>query len=86
VIEVVDLEVASPEFPGGPDPGDRDEMTVVPSRRGRPRKEFDQNRLDEVLRLYFIEKMSMRQVADVLGVSHMSVYRMLSDPSVELLI
>lgn len=59
---------------------------VVPARRGRPRKEHDRQRLDEVLRLYFIEKMSMRQVADVVGVSHMSVYRMLSDPSLEILI
>lgn len=83
---MVDLEaVAPPDFPEGPSPGVREEL-VVPARRGRPRKGFDQRRLDEVLRLYFIEKMSMRQVADVVGVSHMSIYRMLSDPSVELLI
>ena len=55
-------------------------------RRGRPRKSYDQSRLDQVLKLYFIEKMSMRQVADVVGVSHMSVYRILSDPSLEVLI
>lgn len=55
-------------------------------RRGRPRRGFNEERLAEVLRLYFVEKLSMRQVADVVGVSHMSVYRMLSDPNVELLI
>ena len=83
---MVDLEsVAPPDFPEGPSPGVREELVAAP-RRGRPRKGFDQRRLDEVLRLYFIEKMSMRQVADVVGVSHMSIYRMLSDPNVELLI
>ena len=62
------------------------EFVAAPAKRGRPRKEHNQERLAEVLKLYFIEKMSMREVADVLGVSHMSVYRILSDPNVELLI
>ncbi|MEW6035313.1 MAG: helix-turn-helix domain-containing protein [Candidatus Micrarchaeota archaeon] len=62
------------------------EFVAVPAKRGRPRKVFNQTQLTEVLRLYFVEKMSMRQVADILGVSHMSVYRMLSDPNIELLI
>ncbi|MDD5172126.1 MAG: hypothetical protein PHF60_03765 [Candidatus ainarchaeum sp.] len=62
-------------------------FVALPSRRrGRPKKEPSPDRLAEVLRLYFVEKLSMRQVADVVGVSHMSVYRMLSDPNVELLI
>lgn len=62
-------------------------MASMPGRRrGRPKKEPSPDRLAEVLRLYFVEKLSMRQVADVVGVSHMSVYRMLSDPNVELLI
>jgi hypothetical protein len=86
VIEVVDFEaVAPPDFPEGPGPSVVEDLVTAP-RRGRPRKGFDQGRLNEVMRLYFIEKMSMRQVADVVGVSHMSVYRMLSDPNVELLI
>jgi len=55
-------------------------------RKGRPRAGVNEKRLTEVLRLYFLEKMSMRQVADIVGVSHMSVYRMLSDPNLELLI
>ena len=59
---------------------------MTPVRRGRPRKAYDQGRLDEVVRLYFVEKMSMRQVAEVVGVSHMSVYRILSDPTLEILI
>lgn len=62
------------------------EVLAVPAKRGRPRKVQNQKQLTEVLRLYFVEKMSMRQVADIIGVSHMSVYRMLSDPSIELLI
>jgi len=55
-------------------------------RKGRPRNGVNEQRLSEVVRLYFLEKMSMRQVADIVGVSHMSVYRMLSDPDLELLI
>ena len=80
-----------PEGPEGPDQdrviveeGDMEE--IVPPRRGRPRRDYDKARLTEVMRLYFLEKMSMRQVADIMGVSHMSIYRMLSDPAVELLI
>lgn len=61
-------------------------MVGAHARRGRPKKVHDEERLAEVLRLYFIEKMSMRKVANVLGVSHMSVYRVLSDPNIELLI
>lgn len=83
-------EPAGPEFPGDRSEGDRfvagRGCAAAPGRRGRPRKEPDSDRLTQVLRLYFIEKMSMRQVAEVVGVSHMSVYRMLSDPTVELLI
>ncbi|MFN7990699.1 MAG: helix-turn-helix domain-containing protein [Candidatus Micrarchaeia archaeon] len=59
---------------------------VVPLKRGRPRRSYNHEQLTQVLRLYFIEKMSMRKVADVIGVSHMSVYRMLSDPTLEVLI
>jgi len=88
---VVLEEPQGPGFPG--DQADtRDRFVAAggfepaPGRRGRPRKEPDQDMLTQVLRLYFIEKMSMRQVAQVVGVSHMSVYRMLSDPAVELLI
>lgn len=83
-------EPAGPEFPG--DRSDRrerfasDGFESAASRRGRPRKECNEERLAKVVQLYFIEKMSMRQVAEVIGVSHMSVYRMLSDPAVELLI
>jgi DNA-directed RNA polymerase specialized sigma subunit len=62
------------------------EFVAAPAKRGRPKKADNEKQLAEVLKLYFIEKMSMRQVADIVGVSHMSVYRMLSDPTVELLI
>lgn len=91
---MVDLEAAIP-YPEMPEEAAPDEIVVdkedmelvpVPPRKGRPRKEYDQKLLGEVLRLYFVEKLSMRQVADIIGVSHMSVYRMLSDPTVELLI
>jgi hypothetical protein len=89
VIGVNGAAAPAPEGPEVPDSivveeGDMEE--VAPPRRGRPRRAYDRERLAEVMRLYFLEKMSMRQVADVLGVSHMSVYRMLTDPAVELLI
>jgi transposase-like protein len=88
---VVFEEPAGPEFPG--DRAERRDRIVADGygegyavRRGRPKKAPDGEMLAQVVRLYFLEKMSMRQVADVMGVSHMSVYRMLSDPAVELLI
>lgn len=65
---------------------ERPRAPPVPRRRGRPRKVHRQEQLTRVMQLYFVEKLSMRKVADVLGVSHMSVYRMLSDPNVELLL
>ena len=61
-------------------------LTGSISRRGRPKKALTQEKLDKVLRLYFVERMSMREIADVLEMPHMSVYRMLSDPNVELLL
>lgn len=54
--------------------------------RGRPKKGVSQDKLEQVMRLYFLERMSMREVANVMGMSHMSVYRMLSDPNVEVLV
>ncbi len=89
VIVVNGAVVPVPEEPEGPERvtvEQEDMEEALPPRRGRPRRAYDRERLAEVMRLYFLEKMSMRQVADVLGVSHMSVYRMLSDPAVELLI
>jgi DNA-directed RNA polymerase specialized sigma subunit len=85
------VEIVVPEGPDGPNLEDRvtlddNDMEVVATKRGRPRKSQNDAQLAKVLNLYFIEKMSMRKVADVLGVSHMSVYRMLSDPNIELLI
>ena len=84
-------EPAGPEFPG--DRSERRDRVYGEGygegyavRRGRPKKACDQEMLAQVVRLYFLEKMSMREVAEVIGVSHMSVYRMLSDPAVELLI
>ena len=65
---------------------EEDDMEYVAARRGRPRKLQSKDQLAQVLKLYFVEKLSMRKVADVLGVSHMSIYRMLSDPNLELLI
>ncbi|MBI5227780.1 helix-turn-helix domain-containing protein [Candidatus Micrarchaeota archaeon] len=54
--------------------------------RGRRRSLGGKAQLEQVLRMYFVERMSMRKVADAMGVSHMSVYRMLSDPNVEVLL
>ncbi|MEW6722194.1 MAG: helix-turn-helix domain-containing protein [Candidatus Micrarchaeota archaeon] len=82
---MVGLEAVAPAPAPRDERFDREVAYDYP-RRGRPRKVRNHEQVAEVLRLYFVEKMSMRQVADVIGVSHMSVYRMLSDPSIELLI
>ncbi|MBI5046751.1 helix-turn-helix domain-containing protein [Candidatus Micrarchaeota archaeon] len=77
----------APEFPEDKIVVDDEDMEFVAApRRGRPRKEVNSEQLTKVLQLYFVEKMSMRKVADVVGVSHMSIYRMLSDPTVEVLL
>ena len=79
--------VAGPEVPVEPPGPERvDEVPYGSSRRGRPRKALSETRMQEVLHLYFVERLSMRKVAEVVGMSHMSVYRMLSDPNVELLL
>ena len=71
-----------PEIPmEPPSPG-----RTVDVRRGRPRKAQSEARMQEVLQLYFVERLSMRKIAEVMGVSHMSVYRMLSDPNIEVLL
>ncbi len=38
--------------------------------------------LNSVLKMYFVERLSVRKIAKALGVSHMTVFRMLSDPKV----
>lgn len=60
----------------------------VVHKRGRSggRKRHDEKVLQKLMQLYFVERFSLRKVADILGLSHMSVYRMLSDPSLEVLI
>ena len=85
MIEVVD------DMPAGPVPDLGDDRLEIAepafsARRGRPKKSANKELFGAVIRMYFIEKLSMRRIADVVGVSHMSVYRMLSDPNVELLI
>jgi len=94
VIDVVDLDAAAmvSEAPAAVRYEERVyvddavEARSVPRKRGRPRKIRGQEQLSEVVRLYFVEKLSMRKVAEVMGMSHMSVYRMLSDPNVEVLL
>ena len=66
---------------------DEEDMVFVGrSKRGRPKKLADPEVLRKAVNLYFVERLSMRKVADALGVSHMSVYRMLCDPELRLLI
>jgi transposase len=95
VINVSNMEPCGPS-PPAPDLGpsrsdtvvvDDDDVEFVTSpKRGRPKKLNTKEQLSQVLKLYFVEKLSMRKVANVLGVSHMSIYRMLSDPNLELLL
>ena len=73
-----------PEFPMPPAP-DRMEVVAMPAKKGRPKKDYDPQMLQEIVRLYFVERFSMRKVADMMGISHMSVYRMLSDPNIEVI-
>ncbi|MEW5996657.1 MAG: helix-turn-helix domain-containing protein [Candidatus Micrarchaeota archaeon] len=47
---------------------------------------MDNRLLNEILRLYIFERMSIREVADLLGMSHMTVYRAISDPSLRVMI
>jgi hypothetical protein len=84
----VDVAAAGPEVPvEPPEPeGVVDEVPYSSPKRGRPKKAQSEARMQEVLYLYFVERLSMRKVAEVMGMSHMSVYRMLSDPNVELLL
>jgi len=77
--------VDEPSVPFAP-PGPEDYREYSSSRRGRPRKAQNSARVEQVLQLYFVERLSMRKVAEVVGMSHMSVYRMLSDPNLELLL
>jgi transposase-like protein len=49
--------------------------TCEKGKKGRPRK-IDA-RLGEILDLLVVEKLSIRDIADLLGVSHMTVYRTL---------
>ena len=55
-------------------------------KRGRPKKMADHELLGKVVQLYFVERLSMRKVASTVGVSHMSVYRLLSTPGLKLLV
>jgi hypothetical protein len=88
---VPEFPVPEPEFPGMESKGkvvveDDDMVFVGRSKRGRPKKLSTPDVLQKVVQLYFVERLSMRKVADSVGVSHMSVYRMLSDPELKLLI
>ena len=88
---VPEVPVPVPGFPDMDAKGkvvvDEEDMVFVGrSKRGRPRKLSDPETLNKAVTLYFVERLSMRKVADALGVSHMSVYRMLCDPELRLLI
>ena len=56
-----------------------------PSRRGRP-KVCNNDLVAKALNLYLVERMSLRDVARVLGVSHMTIYRLLNDENLQLLL
>lgn len=52
----------------------------------KSRLKVDDETLVKMLRLYYVDKLSVRKVADVMGISHMSVYRAVTDANIELLI
>ncbi|MFH1393723.1 MAG: helix-turn-helix domain-containing protein [Candidatus Micrarchaeota archaeon] len=57
-------------------PGD---SRTRPPRRGRPRVGRDAQSLAKVVELYFCDRLSVRKVASMVGLSHMTVYRMLNE-------
>lgn len=62
------------DVPTGPEDG-----RTRPPRRGRPRVGRDNASMGRIVELYFRERLSMREVASVVGLSHMTVYRMLNE-------
>lgn len=60
-------------------------MTIASFRKSKKRI-VDENLLGEILRLYFCERKTGRQIADMLSVSHMTIYRALGDPELEVFI
>lgn len=57
-------------------PGDE---RLKPPRRGRPKVGRDQESVQKVAELYFCDRLSVRKVATVMGLSHMTVHRMLNE-------
>ncbi|MBI2079398.1 helix-turn-helix domain-containing protein [Candidatus Micrarchaeota archaeon] len=58
---------------------------------GAPQKrsnfgKVDGELLSEILRLYLVERLSFRRIARLLNISHMTVYRAIADPDLEVLI
>ncbi len=53
-----------------------------PKGKGRPRK-ID-SRLSEILKLLIEDRLSIREIADLMGVSHMTVYRALGRVDAEM--
>lgn len=47
---------------------------------------MDNRLLNEIFRLYIFERLSIREIADLLGMSHMTVYRAMNDPSLRVMI
>lgn len=59
---------------------------AAPAPHSNSRKKLNDRLVSEVIRLYLFERMSLRQIAKELSVSHMTVYRAVSDPRIEVLI
>ena len=59
--------------------------TTDPKRKGKGRPRKIDARLGEILTLLITEKLSIREIADLIGVSHMTVYRMLGRADVSML-
>lgn len=59
---------------------------IIVNQRKKRKGIVDARLFDRILKLYFYERMSLREIADVLGVSHMTVYRALNNPETEVLI
>lgn len=57
-------------------PGDE---RLKPPQRGRPKVGRDNRSVQRVAELYFCDRLSVRKVASVMGLSHMTVYRMLNE-------
>ncbi|HLC69011.1 MAG TPA: hypothetical protein VJH24_04165 [Candidatus Bilamarchaeaceae archaeon] len=61
-------------------------LTFITNSKPRRSRIVDEQLLSEILRLHFIERFSIRKTANILGLSHMTVHRALSNERLALVV